>query len=578
TRWTYWWEFNKNSYLLRPRGDGGGPQTGSDDFFLGSTRRQQISQDSLEPTEKEAIETILPALKKAIDSTDNRDMATACMIAMAKVGRDHPDFALIDVFADRLPRGDQEVRETAALAIGIAAIDGTRELELLLSLAEDGVAGREASRGSKVTPRTRAFAAYGLGLMANRSQQLATKLRVTKALTQLIDGDDCERNLLVAAIHGLSLVRLDSDRPGERALSTTALDCLERCYLSRRGPGDQLMQAHCPTAIARLIDRDDDRAQRYRELFAATLGGKERPARSSRDLPRSCALALGRLVRPVAEDRPYCEILLDAYRGNRDQQTRYFAIIALGLIGGADNREALLREFGRASKTQEKPWCALALGLLEHGNRTGSAAATQQPDRLIGETLLDALETSKNPDLTGALAVALGLCQFIDATPTMRQLLRQSISKAELAGYLCIGLALMRDRHSTDALRDVLQLSLRRDDLMRQAAIGLGHLGDREAALALHAMLADDDPNLARLAAIANGLGYVGDRRSIEPLLTVLFDTEMTKLCRAFAAAALGGVADKERAPWNSKISEGINYRAAVETLIDNSTGILDIL
>ena len=41
---------------------------------------------------------------------------------------------------------------------------------------------------------------------------------------------------------------------------------------------------------------------------------------------------------------------------------------------------------------------------------------------------------------------------------------------------------------------------------------------------------------------------------------------------------ALGGVADKQPLPWNSAIGVNMNYRAAVETLTNSQTGILDIL
>jgi hypothetical protein len=44
------------------------------------------------------------------------------MISMAKVGMNHPDFKLLDVFKPHLKSNNQEVRETAALAIGIAAL------------------------------------------------------------------------------------------------------------------------------------------------------------------------------------------------------------------------------------------------------------------------------------------------------------------------------------------------------------------------------------------------------------------------------------------------------------------------
>ena len=43
-------------------------------------------------------------------------------------------------------------------------------------------------------------------------------------------------------------------------------------------------------------------------------------------------------------------------------------------------------------------------------------------------------------------------------------------------------------------------------------------------------------------------------------------------------AVALGGVADKEPLPWNSKIAVNLNYRAAVDTRTNGSSGIWDIL
>ncbi len=80
------------------------------------------------------------------------------------------------------------------------------------------------------------------------------------------------------------------------------------------------------------------------------------------------------------------------------------------------------------------------------------------------------------------------------------------------------------------------------------------------------------------MAAIASALGLIGDRSTIDPLIDMLQDESLTAITRAFAAVALGGVADKELLPWNSKIGSNSNYRAAVETLTNQSSGILDIL
>src|SRR5690606_38474373 len=94
----------------------------------------------------------------------------------------------------------------------------------------------------------------------------------------------------------------------------------------------------------------------------------------------------------------------------------------------------------------------------------------------------------------------------------------------------------------------------------------------------LQAMLSQGEPNLTKLAAVASALGFIGDRRTVKPLIDMLFDEQLGALSRAFAAVALGGVADKELLPWNTKIARNINYRAAVETLTNSQTGILDIL
>ena len=121
TGWQFWWEFNKDPFIrLRDEIHKGAPQTGDDNFYLGSTRKS-ASRNYLEPTREDKL-NILATLKRAMDATNNRDIITSCMIAMAKIGVNHPDFKLLDVFKPHLASNNQEIRETAALAIGIAAL------------------------------------------------------------------------------------------------------------------------------------------------------------------------------------------------------------------------------------------------------------------------------------------------------------------------------------------------------------------------------------------------------------------------------------------------------------------------
>ena len=132
TQWSFWWEFNKDPFIrLKDEINKSGPQTGSDDFYLGSTRK---SHNTLGLNRKDKL-NVLATLRRAMKSTNNKDIISSCMVAMAKVGIDHPDFKLKDVFKPYLKSHNQEIRETAALSLGIAAQTESDELDILIKLA-----------------------------------------------------------------------------------------------------------------------------------------------------------------------------------------------------------------------------------------------------------------------------------------------------------------------------------------------------------------------------------------------------------------------------------------------------------
>ena len=133
TQWSFWWEFNKDPFIrLKDAIQEGRPETGSDEFYLGSTREKVTTRHI--PSKEDKI-NVLATLRRAMQSTNNKDIISACMIAMAKVGDIHPDFKLYDVFKPRLKSKNQEIRETAILAMGIAATSEADALELLIQTA-----------------------------------------------------------------------------------------------------------------------------------------------------------------------------------------------------------------------------------------------------------------------------------------------------------------------------------------------------------------------------------------------------------------------------------------------------------
>jgi len=573
TRWQYWWEWNKDPLLqLRRAVHATDAVKGSDDEFLAVSRRVTVS-DTVRLTDEDVMDHVLPALKQALDTTEQRDIVSSCLVAMAKIGRDHPGFTILPVMAEHLRSHDQEIRETAALAMGIS---GQRKAaEWLIGLMMDSDLGRQLCDRTSVDFRTRSFAAYGLGLLAG-SAPPRFQMRLARPLLELLKDEKTGRDLRVAAINALRLMAPD---PGAGAtakmLHEAGVDALWRYFDHERRPGQQPVRAHALPALAAWVRRDPELTKHYLPLIAEVLG---RPVHGDAAVPQAAAIALSMLSQ-APEKNPghlrYSEALLAAFDDNLDHQSRYFCLMALAQIGGAHNRAALLRVLNTGNKALIKPWAAMALGVLAHRAREQGDEEFVLP---IAVALKRELSGVRNPETQGAIAVALGLCQDRAAADDLLALLEENRHRDELAGYLCIGLALMNARRASSEIRALVVSSARRPLLLRQSAVALGKLGDKAASELLLGMLAGESNNIAKLGAISLALGLIGDRRSITPLIRLLHDESGPALSRAFAAVALGGIADRDLLPWYSRIAVDVNYRAAVETLTNGISGILDIL
>lgn len=587
-RWEFWWEINKDPFLeLKQAVHAAGPATGGELIWLGSGRVR--GRDTMKPGASEILGRILPALARCLESSPERDITSACMVAMAKIGETTPEVDLLAMLRARLRENDQEIRETAALALGIS--QRPEAVDDLVALCRDDARGRQLVGRSSVDGRTRAFAAYGLGLIAWATPDLGVDRTAVDALVPVLGGDDTGVwDLRVAAIQAIGLIRPDPRTEAGRELIGRCLDALEGYWGEEVGVGQQLVQSHVPAAFVKLVGDVDlaahpalqSRVDAFRDGLLDHVRGRGR--RENPTIVQSAILALGQSTAPNAgsgatpeRDLAISEALLEHFHRGKDAQARYFALIALGQIGGDGNRNALLHVLRTGSKALERPWAAIALGVLEFRARQ-AASLDDRRSRLVGDRLLEELRDHKNPSTIGAIAIGLGLAGHEPAADVLRATLADHAHQDELAGHLCIALALLGDRRAMPLCRNLVETSVRRPHRLQQAAIALGKLGDKAAALLLIDLLDDGGSNLAKLAAIATALGSIGDRRTIEPLIDTLEDEQLPALSRAFAAAALGGIADKELLPWNSKIGCNVNYRAAVGTLTNQVNGILDIL
>jgi hypothetical protein len=372
----------------------------------------------------------------------------------------------------------------------------------------------------------------------------------------------------VAAIHGLRLLRVTLDDPPAGApLAQKALQVLVRFYDDQK-PGLELAQAHVPAAMAELVRRSAAAGAPWRARLLADLQDPQRSA----CIRQSCAQALGEMV--AVSDEATLKVMRKAHGSLHEQQTRRFLAVSLGQIGGEPNRQFLGQELTGGRK-QDKAWIALALGIHSARGRVQRPGA--EPDQALGELLLRELNQARNPEMIGALCLALGLAGCEDAAPRILDVVREQAHDDEVCGTASVALGLLGHKAATAAIQSLVEQSVTRPDRLRQTAVALGLLGDKTAATTLTRLLTERT-SLAAQSALAAAVGAIGDQRSIEPLGQLLGDETQQPLARAFAAVALGLIADRQDFAWNTPIARGLNYRLATETLSNGANGILDIL
>jgi HEAT repeat protein len=364
-------------------------------------------------------------------------------------------------------------------------------------------------------------------------------------------------------------------------------------FLQNDEQQNYLVRAHCPTALARLIQGlPPEQYKAYRERIANDLLERiSSKKKEQAEVVQSAVLALGLIGtndRGDALDKKILETLAAVPKEVSDQQARNYAMIALAKIGGTtvpgskdpeggmdDATKALLAQLADG-KSGVKAWAGLSCGVM--ARKLQDAKINSAKISTLQGAVRVALDDKGDPSRIGALAIASGIMGDVESTATLVKLLDSE--KDETArGYLAIGLGLMNSRDAIEKIQKIVDESKYKPDLLKQAAIALGLLGDKDVVPKLVQLL-QESKGLATQASLSSALGFIGDQRSIDPLVIMLQNESLTERARGFAAVALGIVADKELLPWNSKIALDLNYRASTQTLTDQSsgTGILDIL
>lgn len=593
--WSFWWDLNKARYLrLRDHIYAAGPESGGDDFFIGEGQVDQ-GRNTRRPTREDIERDVVPELLNILATETDNDILTGAMLALAKIGDvsgEDGESPFAKTITPFLADPNQEIAETAALALGI--LGHASSAELLAHLLRDDATAHEAVGSTEVSFRTRAFAAYGLALLARESANPDLRRFAVAEFADALDGPTtASYDVEVACTIAFGLVALE---PGDDAVAFPPADRGDQVayLLDKLERGERalpnLALAHVPTAVARLTADLGDVAENPLKVRAAEalLALVDEHGDASREVQQSAVLALGQLGDCDSDvvDREIRTALIELEDAVKDQLARNFRYIAMARVGAREGhgedasqgrgklQHALLQGLSERNATNSS-WAALGVGVLGyHLAESGASPATA-----LGEAVRHKLSDEGNPDLVGSLAIAAGLMRDAESATTLRRLFDE-VQDEEARGHVAVALGLMEDTQSKPELERVCADSTYRPLLLKRTAIGLGLMKDRNVVKVLIEKLTNA-ASLAGQSSACTALGFIGDSSSIGPLVEALTDEERTDRARGFAAVALGLIAEDTGSdlPWHVDLTEDLNYRAAPSSLNDTSgTGIVNIL
>ncbi len=582
--WDIWWHFHKEEFLRLKQRVYEAPHS-PESLSRGDLLGPQLVS-SFRPTPKQLVEEAAPALREVLARESNNELITSALLAEARVG-ELAGVAAAERFAPqmiaRLRDPNQEIVETAALALGILGAE--ENAPLLEGILRDDERGRNATGQREVSMRTRSFAAYGLGILAQHLRSNRARQMIARALTDVLSlSEGVPADTQVACVIALGLTPLELEREESSSAAwisrQTELRFLLKLFEVRETRA--VLRAHAATSLAALAsDASLEAKEAVVDALCAALhrDGTEAPVRES------CLIGLGRLGdddQDAVDKRIRGELRRTLIASSITE--RAFALMSLsetstrrgaGVEPGTalgEVREALLEELGHG-KSRTRSWAMLALGVEEFRLQQANAA----PVPTVREALRKALAEASGPDEVCAAAISLGLCADGEAAKDLAERLSKGGDEV-LRGYLALSVGLAGNAELAPALRAAAADARFRPFLLLQSAIGLALLGDKSLA-----------PELAQALRAAQGqasqswtsqaLGKVGDSRTVPVLAAMLRDHDITDPARGSVASALGIVCDKDALPWTHVLTSLVNWRATSSTLLSGTgVGVLEIL
>lgn len=503
----------------------------------------------------ETIRTrIAPPLRKLLaDPEQSFHIRSAAAIALARAGDASIEEDLRRILADDGEVEHREVRETAALALGLLGDAGRGSRGFL----EDFVLG------DRDDSYARPFAAISLGLLGDDDGS------ASDALVRVIARPEPHGDVKPACLLALGL--LGGDRTIESLVAIT------RHGRAPEAGSVELNEIERSYAVAALgmIGEPGERDAALDAIEDLVRGGGEAPGI---DVRRSAVIALGRIgarCDPVRRARAI-DLLRDvADDGRVEEQARLFALTSLGRVGAgaAGDRRAgaeIAAFLGRTMRTGEgmvPSYSAMALGLV---GRACAESGGPAPERDVRAPLREALANDRSIALRGAAAVACGMSRDPLAFDPLLDVVRDEHANAPLRGWCALALGMIGDARASDAVRNLMQ-EVNDRDLRIHCATAIGLLGDDTGVSDLLGLLREPDASNYELGSAALALGRIGDERAIDALVAIATDAKdaYPNLTRALAVVALGQIGDRRDVPLLARVATDVNYRARVPAIAE---------
>lgn len=558
--WVTWWELYKGDFLrVKTAVRRGGTTTGSADFFLGQDASDARPPAAREVRREVVATRILPALLAELDRSGGPDAVIEALLAL---GRLAPSLTAAEFrpvqrsIETQLRASNQLVAEAAAIALGASSREEV--LGTLQHLLADGDAGRKLA-GGEVPQRVRAYAAYGIGLVARASAREDVRRFAVASLARTLDSlDRSHADTAAACVLAMGLVPLETwvvRDPGgvPEPVSSSRVAVLRRLeeLLAARRTSRLDVRALVPLALARMgADLPEGRREELKSWWAeSVLAAVPRGRRDGGDFTASLALALGTLG--DGDDDPLDArvraALVDLASGS-ELGTRHEALLAIGRVAarpgeGANpsrHRDALaavlLSDLERG-RSPTRAFSGTALALAVRGLREQGQAVPETWSDALGK----ALASARAPEDQVAAAVAIALAGDVRHTALVHETFA-SVPKGWERCQVALAMGLLGESSSRTLLREFALESTQKPRELRAATEALALIGDHAFAAELVAQLPGLQPQ--QLQAYVTALGAIGEPQAVDALLASLTESSTGASLRGTLCRALGTIAD----------------------------------